>query len=73
LNSATWPAASIWPRSQRASLSICQILIPDGSSSQSWASVSDFGGIAEINADCGAGNFATPFCTYPWHAFNSAA
>lgn len=36
-----------------------------------WAVVSDFGGEAEVNQDCGAGNYATPFCWYPWYAYNS--
>jgi hypothetical protein len=51
-------------------LQIKSVTFGDGSSSQGWASVSDFGGLAEINTDCGAANFGTPFCTYPWYAFN---
>jgi hypothetical protein len=51
-------------------LQIKSVKFGDGSSSQGWASVSDFGGLAEINADCGAANVGTPFCTYPWYAFN---
>ncbi|HZU14184.1 MAG TPA: hypothetical protein VFB58_15195 [Chloroflexota bacterium] len=35
-----------------------------------WAVVSDFGGTAEVNSDCGAGNYGTPFCWYPWYAYN---
>jgi hypothetical protein len=42
----------------------------DGSSATSWSVVSDFGGAAEVNQDCGAGNYGTPFCWYPWYAFN---
>jgi hypothetical protein len=45
----------------------------DGSSAKSWASVSDFGGIAEVNQYCGAANYGTPFCWYPWYAFNGAS
>ena len=37
---------------------------------QNWSVVSDFGGKAEVNADCGAGNYGTPFCWYPWYAYN---
>jgi hypothetical protein len=44
----------------------------DGSTAQGWASVSDFGGKAEVDANCGAANFQTPFCWYPWYAFQSA-
>jgi hypothetical protein len=45
----------------------------DGSTAKSWSVVSDFGGKAEINQDCGAANYGTPFCTYPWYAQNGSA
>jgi hypothetical protein len=51
-------------------LQIKGVTFGDGSSAQQWAAVSDFGGEAEVNQDCGAGNYGTPFCTYPWYAFN---
>jgi hypothetical protein len=41
-----------------------------GSTASSWSVVSDFGGAAEVNQDCGAANYGTPFCTYPFYAFN---
>jgi hypothetical protein len=44
----------------------------DGSSAKSWAAVSDYGGEAEVDQDCGAGNSGTPFCWYPWYAFNGS-
>ena len=44
----------------------------DGSSAKSWAVVSDFGGRAEVDQYCGAANYGTPFCWYPWYAFNGA-
>jgi hypothetical protein len=44
----------------------------NGSRAQSWAVVSDFGGQAEVNQYCGTGNYGSPFCTYPWYAYNSA-
>jgi hypothetical protein len=53
-------------------LQIKGVTFGDGSSAQSWSAVSDFGGKAEVNQDCGAANYGTPFCTYPWYAFNSA-
>ena len=53
-------------------LQIKSVTFGDGSSAQGWSLVSDFGGIAEINQDCGAANYGTPFCTYPWYAFNGA-
>jgi hypothetical protein len=43
----------------------------DGSSAKSWAAVSDYGGAAEVNQYCGAASYGTPFCWYPWYAFNS--
>ena len=51
-------------------LQIKGVTFGDGSKAQSWSAVSDFGGEAEINQDCGAGNYGAPFCTYPWYAFN---
>jgi hypothetical protein len=44
----------------------------DGTTAQSWAAVSDFGGIAEVNTSCGAANYGTPFCYYPWFSFNGS-
>lgn len=35
-----------------------------------WAVVSDYGGKAEINQYCGATNYGTPFCWYPWFDYN---
>lgn len=37
-----------------------------------WAVVSDLGGESEVNASCGAANYGTPFCSFPWYAYNSA-
>lgn len=42
----------------------------DGSAARSWSVVSDYGGEAEVNQYCGAGNYGAPFCTYPWYAYN---
>jgi hypothetical protein len=42
----------------------------DGTSAKSWAVVSDFGGEAEVDQYCGAANYGTPFCWYPWYAYN---
>jgi hypothetical protein len=44
----------------------------NGTSAKSWAVVSDFGGEAEVNQYCGVSNYGSPFCTYPWYAYNSA-
>jgi hypothetical protein len=44
----------------------------DGSSAKSWAAVSDYGGAAEVDQYCGAANYGTPFCSYPWYAYNGA-
>jgi hypothetical protein len=56
---------------QFSPLQIKGVTFGDGSKPQNWSAVSDYGGIAEINQDCGAGNYGQPFCTYPWYAFNS--
>jgi hypothetical protein len=45
---------------------------PSQTSTNGWAVVSDLGGEAEVNASCGAANYGTPFCSYPWYAYNSA-
>ena len=51
-------------------LQIKSVTFGDGSSPQAWSAISDFGGAAEVNHYCGAANYGTPFCTYPWYAFN---
>jgi hypothetical protein len=53
-------------------LQILDVTFGDGSHAQGWASVSDFGGKAEINQDCGVANDGAPFCTYPWYTLNKA-
>ncbi len=45
----------------------------DGSSAKSWAAVSDYGGRAEVDQYCGATSYATPFCWYPWFAYNGTS
>jgi hypothetical protein len=52
-------------------LQVKSVTFGDGSSAQGWAAVSDFGGAAEINQYCGGANYGTPFCWYPWYAYNS--
>jgi hypothetical protein len=51
-------------------LQVKSVTFGDGSSARGFSVVSDFGGKAEVNADCGAANYGTPFCTYPWYAYN---
>lgn len=51
-------------------LRILSVTFGDGSGPQSWAAVSDFGGKAEIDQYCGAANYGTPFCWYPWFTQN---
>ena len=51
-------------------LQIKSVTFGDGSTAKSWSVVSDFGGAAEVNQNCGQANYGTPFCTYPWYAFN---
>jgi len=52
-------------------LQIKGVTFGNGSSVKNWSVVSDYGGEAEVNQDCGAGNYGSPFCTYPWYAWNS--
>ena len=42
----------------------------DGSTAASWASVSDFGGKAEVLANCSA--YGGPFCIYPWYTLGTS-
>jgi hypothetical protein len=53
-----------------APLQVKGVTFGDGSQAKSWSVVSDFGGQAEVNQYCGAANYGTPFCTYPFYAFN---
>jgi hypothetical protein len=53
-------------------LQILGVTFGDGSSAKSWSVVSDFGGKAEVNQYCGAANYGTPFCWYPWYTLNKA-
>jgi hypothetical protein len=53
-------------------LQVKGVTFGDGTSAKSWSAVSDFGAEAEVNEDCGAGNYGSPFCTYPWYAFNKS-
>jgi hypothetical protein len=53
-------------------LQVKGVTFGDGTSAKSWSAVSDFGAEAEVNQDCGAGNYGSPFCTYPWYAFNKS-
>ena len=52
-------------------LRIKSVTFADGSHARQWAVVSDFGGTAEINANCTT--YGGPFCIYPWFAFNGKA
>jgi hypothetical protein len=51
-------------------LVITGVTFGNGGTAKSYAAVSDFGGKAEVNQYCGAANYGTPFCWYPWYAFN---
>ncbi|MEA2629123.1 MAG: hypothetical protein QOJ10_1583 [Chloroflexota bacterium] len=51
-------------------LQIKSVTFGDGSIAKSWSAVSDYGGKAEIDKNCGAANYGSPFCTYPWFAYN---
>lgn len=55
---------------QFSPIQIKGVTFANGSQPQSWATVSDLGAEAEVDSFCGAGNYGTPFCWYPWYAFN---
>lgn len=52
-------------------LRIESVRFADGSGPSQWATVSDLGGTAEVNATCAT--YGGAFCTYPWFAVNQAA
>jgi hypothetical protein len=47
------------------------VTFADGSTAKHWAVVSDFGGRAEVDANCGAANYNQPFCIYPWFTLSA--
>jgi len=51
-------------------LQIKGVTFGDGSSASRWSAVSDYGGKAEVDHYCGAANYGSPFCWYPWYAYN---
>jgi hypothetical protein len=50
-------------------IQIKSVTFGDGSSPTNWAVVSDFGGNAEIEQNCGA--VGGPFCIYPWFSLGT--
>ncbi|HEX9067920.1 MAG TPA: hypothetical protein VF807_04065 [Ktedonobacterales bacterium] len=53
-------------------LQIKSVTFGDGSTPSGWAAVSDYGGKAEVDHDCGAASYGTPFCTYPFFAYSAS-
>jgi hypothetical protein len=53
-------------------IQIKSVTFGDGSTAKHWAVVSDFGGKAEINQYCGAANYGSPFCIYPWFSLGTS-
>jgi hypothetical protein len=53
-------------------LQIKGVTFGDGSKPQNWSVVSDYGGKAEVDQYCGAANYGSSFCWYPWYAYNGA-
>ena len=53
-------------------LQVKGVTFGDGSSANSWSAVSDYGGKAEVDQYCGAAGYGSPFCWYPWFAYNGA-
>jgi hypothetical protein len=55
---------------QFAPLQVKGVTFGDGSRPQAWSAVSDYGGEAEVNQYCGAAAYGSPFCSYPFYAYN---
>jgi hypothetical protein len=53
-------------------IQIKSVTFGDGSSPTGWGVVSDFGGKAEVNSNCGAANYGTPYCIYPWYTLGTS-
>jgi len=53
-------------------IQIKSVTFGDGSSARKWAVVSDYGGKAEVNDFCGAANYGSPFCIYPWYSLGTS-
>jgi hypothetical protein len=53
-------------------IQIKSVTFGDGSAAKHWAVVSDFGGRAEVDQDCGAANYGSPFCIYPWYTLGTS-
>jgi hypothetical protein len=51
---------------------IKSVTFANGSQAKQWAAVSDYGGKAEVNQYCGAANYGSPFCIYPWYSLGAA-
>jgi hypothetical protein len=51
-------------------LQIKGVTFGNGGKPQAWSTVSDYGGKAEVNQYCGSANYGSPFCSYPWYAYN---
>jgi hypothetical protein len=52
-------------------LQIKSVTFANGSTANKWATVSDFGGSAEVNQDCSS--YGGPFCIYPWFSSTGTA
>jgi len=53
-------------------IQIKSVTFGDGSTAKHWAVVSDFGGRAEVDQNCGAANYGSPFCIYPWYTLGTS-
>jgi len=53
-------------------IQIKSVTFGDGSTARHWAVVSDFGGKAEVDQNCGAASYGQPFCIYPWYSLGKS-
>jgi hypothetical protein len=58
--------ASYWADTKP--LQLLSVHFANGHPARTWAVVSDYGGVDEIQHYCKV--YGSPYCTYPWYAFN---
>ena len=63
-NSPSWAGTS--------PIQIKGVTFGNGQAANQFAVVSDFGGRAEVDQYCGAANYGSPFCIYPWFTLGTS-
>jgi hypothetical protein len=53
-------------------IQIKSVTFGNGAQATKFGVVSDFGGKDEVNHFCGAANYGTPYCIYPWYTLGTS-